>query len=241
MKLKVIYEPKGRAGEYAKYALNIYNGCNFGCEYCFVPSVLKKDKEEFHSNIVERNNLISKVKSDCEKLKGLNEMVLLCFVCDPYQDLDVELETTREILKLFKEYDINFEVLTKGGSRAERDFDLYKSGDCFASTLTFIDEEKSKKWEPHAALPADRIATLKKAHDLGIETWVSLEPVVDPEESLKIIELTHEYVDLYKVGTINYHEVANSIDWKKFGNDAIKLLEKYNKKYYIKNDLKKYL
>lgn len=37
--LKVTYTPKGRAAEYSEYALNIYNGCNFGCKYCFAPLV----------------------------------------------------------------------------------------------------------------------------------------------------------------------------------------------------------
>ena len=58
---------------------------------------------------------------------------------------------------------------------------------------------------------------------------------------LKIIEETYEFVDLYKVGTLNYNEKAKEIDWTKFGNDAISLLKKYNKNYYIKDDLKKYI
>lgn len=241
MNLKVIYVPSGRAKEYSEYALNIYNGCDFGCSYCFAPMVLKKDKELFHTALTERDNFITKVEHDCIKLEGLKEKVLLCFTCDPYNTLDLTTETTRKVLELFNKYNINFQILTKGGSRAKRDFDLYKPGDAFASTLTFVDEKRSKEWEPNAALPIDRMETLKYAHSLGIETWASLEPVVDPTESLKIIELTHEYIDLYKVGTINYNELTNIIDWKKFGTDAINLLNKYNKNYYVKDDLKKYL
>ena len=93
-------------------------------------------------------------------------------------------------------------MLTKGGNRASRDFDLYKAGDAFATTLTFISEEKSKEWEPNAPLPWDRINTLKQAHDLGIETWVSLEQTIEPIETLKII------------------------DWADFGKKAIELLKK---------------
>jgi len=241
MNLKVIYKPKGRAGEYSEYALNIYNGCDFGCKYCFCPLVLKKDRTLFHNSITERVDFIAKVESDCVKLAGNTEKVLLCFTCDPYNSLDLKEGTTRKVLELFKKYNINFQILTKSGNRAKRDFDLYKPGDAFASTLTFVDEIKSKEWEPNAPLPKDRMETLKYAHELGIETWVSLEPVVDPAESLKLIELTHEYVDLYKVGIINYNELKNTIDWKAFGTEAIRLLEMYGKKYYIKDDLKKYL
>lgn len=31
----LIYQPRGAAGEYAKWALNLYNGCSNGCTYCY--------------------------------------------------------------------------------------------------------------------------------------------------------------------------------------------------------------
>lgn len=33
--MKLIYKPKGRALEFAPYALNIFNGCSGRCEYCY--------------------------------------------------------------------------------------------------------------------------------------------------------------------------------------------------------------
>ena len=32
--MKLIYKPKGAAGEYAKYAVNFFNGCSNECAYC---------------------------------------------------------------------------------------------------------------------------------------------------------------------------------------------------------------
>lgn len=170
--------------------------------------MLKKNKEDFHGEPKLRDNILEKIESDCKKLAGLREKVLLCFTCDPYNKIDEETMITRKVLQLFKTYDINFQVLTKGGTKAARDFDLYKNGDCFASTLTFLDADKSRKWEINAPLPASRIEALKTAHEKGIETWVSLEPVIEPQESLKIVEETHEFVDLYKVGTLNYNDLS---------------------------------
>jgi len=31
----LIYQPKGAAGEYAKWAINLFNGCGNGCAYCY--------------------------------------------------------------------------------------------------------------------------------------------------------------------------------------------------------------
>jgi DNA repair photolyase len=65
-------------------------------------------------------------------------------------------------------------ILTKGDMlAAANDFDLYGPSDWFGVTLTFDNDTDSRKWEPGAALPGDRIAALKEAHNRGIRTWVS--------------------------------------------------------------------
>jgi len=136
----------------------------------------------------------------------------------------------------------NFQILTKNGNLATRDFDLYKKKDTYAITLTFDNEKDSKTIEPKADIPQDRIKSLKKAHKLGIQTWVSLEPVIIPSQSLNLIDLTHDFVDLYKVGKLNgYPKIESKINWREFGKKAINKLREYNKNFYIKKDLKKYL
>ena len=94
-----------------------------------------------------------------------------------------------------------------------------------------------KEIEPFAAPTNERINSLKKAHDLGIFTFVSLEPVWNPNQTLELIDLTHEFVDFYKVGKLNYNKLQKLIDWKKFKFDVIEKLDTYKKEYYIKNDL----
>ena len=148
---------------------------------------------------------------------------------------------TRRCIEIFNHFGINFTILTKGGMRASRDFGLYKEGDAFATTLTFLDEAKSLEWEPGAASPQDRIAAVKLAHDMGIKTWISLEPVIDPEQSLEIIRQTAPWVDLFKVGKLNHSKLEKTIDWHKFANDAKNLLENLGKPYYLKEDLRKFL
>lgn len=239
MGLRIVYEPRGRAREYSGLALNHYTGCAFGCRYCFSPRVLKKTASLFHTNVQVREGLFKKLEEDCKTLSGTKERVLLSFVCDPYSPPDQELQATRKVLELFKEYNVPFQILTKGGMAAARDFDLYKPGDAFATTLTFVDVEKSRVWEPGAALPESRIDALQMAFDKGIDTWVSLEPVIDPEETLQLIEITHPFVNLYKVGTLNYVEERHGIDWSGFADRVVATLDKYGKQYLLKDDLVK--
>lgn len=247
--LKIIYSPKGKALEYADFALNLFTSCGFGCKYCFVPNVLHKDRSEFHHVICTRKDTLARAEHDAKLMTG--KSCLFCFTCDPYQDMDVELQITRRVMEIFNQYGVNWIVLTKGGTRAIRDFDLYKPGDSFGSTLTFTSTDDSRKWEPNAAIPMSRIGALNYAHKQGIKTWVSMEPVIDPEQTLELIEVTRDFVDLYKVGKLNtnncrgseYYEelkqIEQSIDWKSFGERAEALLKQYGKEYYLKEDLRK--
>jgi len=236
----IIYEPKGRAREYMPLACNLYNGCAHGCVYCYAPDITRKERPDFYSNISERVSILSKLKREAEAMgkTGDDTQVLFCFTSDPYQP---GARITRQAIEILKANGVNFCVLTKGGSRALADIDLYGKGDSFASTLTCYDDKSSLEWEPGAALPQDRFETLRKFHEAGINTWVSLEPVLDPEWVYEIIRRTHTFIDEYKVGVLNYHPRASEINWPKFGKRVVNLLESLGKDYYIKHDLKKFL
>ena len=53
----LIYQPQGAAGEYAKWAINIYHGCSNGCTYCYnrrgVLSHVFGDKPELAAPIIK--------------------------------------------------------------------------------------------------------------------------------------------------------------------------------------------
>ena len=156
---------------------------------------------------------------------------------------------TREAILILHNSGLAVAILTKGGWLATRDFDLLTKADCFGVTLTFLDPKRSREWEPGAALPSMRMKSLDDAHARGIPTWVSLEPVIDPAESLALIETTAKFVDVFKVGTLNYsgklppelQRQVRGIDWPKFARDAVKLLDDLGANYYIKRDLARHI
>ena len=240
--LKVVYQPKGRAAEYCQWAANLYRGCGHGCKYCYAPKALQMPTAEF-GKPTPRQDIISKLTKDGAELKSRGEYhkVLLCFSCDPYQSINESLQLTNQAIETLHFYGQSVAVLTKGGYRALADIALLKTGDEFAVTMTCLDNAKSLQWEPGAALPQERIDTLKEANSRGVFTWVSMEPVLYPEQSLTIIEQTYEFVDHYKLGILNYSTHAKGIDWADYGAKAIALLRKYNKSFYIKDDLKRYV
>jgi DNA repair photolyase len=107
----------------------------------------------------------------------------LSFITDPYQPIEKDLNITREALKILMANDLTVTILTKGGTWGLlRDKDLLQMNpaNSWAVSLTCSNPEVSNKWEPFAAPPEERIDSLKIAHELGINTWVSFEPVLYP-------------------------------------------------------------
>jgi len=231
--MNVIYEPKGRAAEYAHLAINHRIGCSHRCSYCYGPAVTKDP--DFHNKPHDRKGVLEALQKEAPKFAGTNERVLLCFIGDPYDNSNL----TRYVLVVLKTYDIPFQILTKGGMRAASDFDLYTKLDAFGTTLTLLDPERAREVEPFAATPSNRIRAIEIAHARGIETFVSLEPVIDSQQSLLIIERTHKFVDHYRIGKLNYQ--PSKINWRRFAIAAIKLCRDLGKDYYIKKDLAEHL
>jgi DNA repair photolyase len=242
--MKVIYEPKDRAGEYTgKYAANFFRGCGHGCEYCFAPQILRMKKEEFFGNPKLRSDLIIEdFIKDLEYIRRNEETgeVFLSFTCDPYQPIEAETRVTREAIFQLIQRGQHFSILTKGGERSERDFDLLAENHdlCrYGATLVFANDDHSKQFEPGAASTSERINSLMKAHWMGIKTWVSLEPAWSYADAWSLINRTHEFVDEYRIGKLNYHPHAKEVDWKAFKEGIVDHCESLGVNYVLKNDL----
>jgi len=241
--MEIIYTPQGRAAEYAGLALNIYNGCPYGCRYCYAPASLRKTREEFHTIVKPKKNIIQRLKRDCEKLvKKINiPEILISFIGDPYPSSDLDHVVTWRVIKTLIYYDLPFTILTKSGLTATQDFDLLSDYDQarFGTSLTSWSQSLADYWEPNAATVKDRIEAIMMAKTHKILTWVSLEPVIDPAEAIKLILAIHPVVDRWKIGKINYiKEVEGKVDWIAFRDQAIDLLDSLGADYYIKNSLR---
>ncbi|MBT4483949.1 MAG: hypothetical protein HOC71_09770 [Candidatus Latescibacteria bacterium] len=130
--------------------------------------------------------------------------------------------------------------MTKGGMRAVRDFDLLSNYPKarFGTTLIFTDQKDADYWEPDAASVSDRIKAIEKAHARGIPTWISVEPVIKPDQALQLIRNLHPIVDHWKVGKINYNkEIENRVNWIKFREEVKDLLDSIGADYYLKKSL----
>lgn len=136
--MKPIYEPKGKAKEYGDLAINIYTGCPHRCYYCFAPSVLRRDREQFHSCVAPREGIVEAVARQLDREQITGKTIHLCFTCDPYPT-GYDTTATREIIKLLKGAGNHVQILTKGDG--SRDFDLLDKNDWYGEDMVLTEEQ----------------------------------------------------------------------------------------------------
>jgi len=131
--------------------------------------------------------------------------VVITFGPDPYQPRELEERVTRKVLEILLPTHHLVMVLTKS-ILAERDFPLlakYENA-WFGMTVTStikIDDE------PFASPNPLRLQTLMRAHNLGINTWVSVEPwIPDVTHPEQILEASKGFVDHYIIGPLRYEK-----------------------------------
>ena len=237
----VIYTPAGRAREYSPLALNVYLGCSHGCKYCYAPKCRRQKPEEYFKIPEPRRNLAANLRSQLAKGR-ITQQVMLSFIGDCYCETADNGKAAREVLEILLEHGAPVAILSKGGERILRDLDSFKEFGRHiqvGETLTFDNDSDSRQWEPNAALPRERIEVMRKLHESGIRTFASFEPVIKPEQSLRLMRAVLPFCDVFKIGKINgFEDFDKHIDWSGFLAEAVGILRAAKKRFYVKHDLR---
>lgn len=240
--MDLIYATKGKAGEYAPLGADLYTGCVHRCGYCYVPETEKISAHRFHRHCRPRPDALRRFCADLDELDAHRDirLILLSFGCDPYPPAPHDSSLTRAVLEQLQERRRPYTVLTKGGTRAIRDFDILERSVAasFGTTMVFMDQATADVWEPGAASLADRMAAIETAHRRGIATWISMEPVVVPDQAIDLVRRYHPIVDHWKVGKLNYcPEIEEKVDWRRFREDITRTLRSVGADFYLKKSL----
>lgn len=234
--MRTIYEPKGKAKEYADLALNLYAGCTNGCLYCFVPLTLKMNRDKFQSSVQPRPGVLEATKERLAQGDIKGREIFMCFACDPFPN-GVDATVTYEAIKLIKESGNHVALLTKGNIDTDRLFALLDENDRFGVTIS-CGEAMAAKYEPNAAKVSERLEYLRRAKEAGIKTFVSCEPVLEPKYIYFLITQMNSIIDEYRIGKLNYYSHTPPINWKTFGDLCEELCQRTGVKYLLKADLR---
>lgn len=232
--------------EYGDYTVNYVQGCSHGCNFpCYAFAMAKrfgvvKTYDEWVKPVLVSNTM-DLLKKELPKLKNKINNVQLCFTTDPfmYDYFDIK-QLSLEVIHLINEFDIPCHILTKGILPDE--LLMTSKNNWYGITLVSLKEEFRKKYEPGTANYYDRIESLKKMHDNGYYTWVSIEPYPTPnivkQNLIDILEKI-KFVDKIIFGRLHYNKLVSEFDnYKEFYNECanfvIEYCNKRNIEVYIK-------
>lgn len=189
--MKAIYKPKGKAGEYAKYACNLYVGCSNNCDYCYckkgvLAHAMGQDKPQLKKCFIDEVDAFLAFQMECCKLCDTlrKDGLFFTFTSDPClpETFNLFAKCIQEALTL----GIPCTILTKCTKWTSTELGrelLYTKSPLLNIGFTLTGRDDMEKW---ADTNASRILAMEKIHSLGIKTWASIEPIIDLENVRKI-------------------------------------------------------
>lgn len=244
---KVIYQPSGRAKEYAEWACNFYVGCSNNCSYCYLKkgigkAVLGGDKPVLKKGLDENTAMEIFDKEFYKNLDSIKEHGLfLSFTTDPMLP-ETEQLTWYAIDRCVRN-GVHVHILTKRTDWVEgflhmlnmnsdnmEDKEL-KSYCHFGFSIT-----GNPELELSASDEFDRIANLLILKELGFKTWVSFEPLIHFDKAKKLIPIIAKHCYEIKIGLLSggdfkKKDVVEFAEWLKTISVPI----------VLKQSIKKYL
>ena len=203
------------------YSINPYLGCMHGCVYCYARFMVKElpEKLEWGSFVYPKVNAPTVLSRELKKSKP--GVVLLSSVTDPYQLIESRYMVTRRILAVLLKANYPLVVLTKS-DLVLRDLDLIKRFDevDVGLTLTSLDEEVRRVFEPNAPSVIRRINALKVLVKNNVRTYAFLGPLIPliSERTIeklieKLAQINVDYIiaDKLNIKSENWRTIVSAI------------------------------
>jgi len=218
--------------EYATDQITVYPNCPYGCKYCWANTPLMRSRARNPKPIEEAERYARARKK---------RTIVISFTSDPYPPQEIYEQKTKQVLKILLPTQHKIMILTKS-DLVHRDYPLLRRYDnvwvgMTVTALTWIPDE------PYAPSNPERMQALRIAHDLGIKTWISIEPSIPGiTDWVEIIKETHSFVDWYVLGRLDYEtrfgypKIPEGYYIPKL-EEAEELLRSLGKPYHIKSQL----
>ena len=238
--MEIIYQPKGKAREYSPWTANFYNGCSNRCDYCYnrhcpAKDLLGKDEPTLKKALVTTGHAYDVF---CKELDNVKERIIedgglhFNFVSDPC--LPETWELNWDCIQYALSEGVPCQLLTKRAEVADylSDLEQVTLRQCqhllkVGFTLTMRDD-----LEPYASPNMKRIDAMKRIHEYGIDTWASIEPVIDPACSYVMISKAWNYCNEFRIGLLSGKKSYKPDDIRCFVEE-INSLNKDNEKTII--------
>ena len=233
-----IYKPKGKAGEYAKYACNFYVGCSNDCEYCYCkkgvlghamgsPTPNLKKCFEGHSPY---GVFIRELHENIVQLR--QHGIFFSFTTDPL--LPETQNLTNAAVLYAMNQSVPCKILTKRADFKVLDsFYQFQHLIAYGFTLTGMDE-----MEHNASTNTERIERMANLHRKGFKTFASIEPIINLDKSGRMITESLGHCDLFKIGLLSGKKNYTHKEVLNFVHNINQIIREHNR--YNGADVKVY-
>lgn len=168
------------------YSLNPYQGCEHGCTYCYARTTHEfwgySAGVDFEQTILVKKNAPALLRQTFEKRSWEVKPIVLSGNTDCYQPAEKKFEITRELLKVFLEYQHPVRIITKNALLL-RDLDLIeklaeKRLISVNVTITTLDESLRSKLEPRTSTIKKRLEMVTKLRSMDVPVHVMMSPAI---------------------------------------------------------------
>jgi DNA repair photolyase len=195
--------------EWADYNVNCIAGCYNNCRYCYAKVMAKRfgrATEETWQLMKVRHEAVSK---DYKKKPGRVMFPSSHDIIDEPEIRDACFTVLCNLLKNGNEVLITTKPKLRVIQKIDEKFSRYKERIQFRFTITSIDDNLLRFWEPNAPSFTERMNSLKYAFFSNYKTSVSIEPFLDydPEPLVRCVE--PYCTESIWIGKMNYIQKNN--------------------------------
>ncbi len=182
------------------WSINPYQGCEHGCIYCYARNSHSywgySAGLDFETKIIIKENAPELLRKKLESKKWDADPIMLSGNTDPYQPAEREYRITRQLLKVFLEYQHPVQIITKN-ALILRDIDLLEKLAALdlvsvAISITTMDEELRRTMEPRTASGKQRIKTIEKLTQASVPTMLMLAPIIPGLNDNEIMSISKQ-------------------------------------------------
>ena len=231
------------------YSLNPYRGCQHNCAYCYVPNVLRIERDKWGCFVEAKTNVPVVLSKELRYKKP--GTIGISTVTDPYQPLENKFKLTRYCLEQISKYNFPVCIQTKS-ELVTRDIDIISdlSNVEIMFSIGTLDDNQRKIIEPYASSINERLYAMKFFSDREIKTTVFFGPIypsIKNEDLEKIIDTFIDngakeiMVDKFnlKPGILENLKKRNILNFEKikdvsYFDEFLKEIKKYGEKRKIK-------
>lgn len=182
------------------YNCNIYYGCQYNCRYCYAKRIYRWKTTWRDAEPVANAGDLARTEVQ-RKPPG---RIMVCSMNDPYQPIEAKLGLARDVLKVLLESRFLVLIMTKS-DLVTQDYEILRDHENVEVGFTITSLQNLPGWESTVPGNTRRIEALKQAHDVGLKTFVSMDPTIPGEtRPVEIMQALGSWVDRWIIGSLNY-------------------------------------